>query len=64
MKNENKIFWFGESVEGEEKVVWLCFENGMINLNVLAEQKPGIVGRKLKEAIKLFLTEEKVNVKD
>ena len=46
-----KGFWFKDSIENGEKVVWLCFKNGMINLNAIADSKPGIVGNNLKKAI-------------
>lgn len=55
---KNDIFSFKVSEECGEKVIWLCFKNGMINLNALADSKSGIVGTQLKNAIVEYLREE------
>ena len=56
---EGKVFSFQVSKEGEllneEDVLWLSFKDGMINLNALADSKPGIVGKRLREAIVTYL---------
>jgi hypothetical protein len=50
-------FKFQVSNERNEKTLWLCFENGLVNLNLLAESKPGIIGKQLREAIKREILE-------
>ncbi len=54
------VFSFKISTEdlGQENL-WLCFENGMINLSILADSNPGIIGNQLKKAIKNYFNENK-----
>ena len=48
---KTNAFWFQKSIENGVDNLWLCFENGMINLNLLAESKPSIIGKQMKIAI-------------
>ena len=54
------VFSFKISTEdlGQENL-WLVFENGMINLSVIADSKPGIIGKQFKKAIKNYFNENK-----
>lgn len=55
---KRKALWFKKSVENGESNVWLCFKDGMINLNQIAEERPTIIGKNLKNAIDLFIKQE------
>ena len=52
------VFSFKISTEdlGQENL-WLVFENGMINLSVIADSKPGIIGKQFKKAIDDYFRE-------
>lgn len=60
MEVGEKAFWFKVLDEGE-KVLWLCFEGGMVNLNHIASQRGGgITEKNMKLAIVKHLRGEKV----
>ena len=50
-----EVFGFKVSKENEVDNLWLTFENGMINLNALADSKPGIVGKQLNKEVVTYL---------
>jgi hypothetical protein len=52
---KDEVFKFQVSNKEGSKVLWLVFENGMINLNELAVSKSTIIQKALRRAIVNYL---------
>ena len=55
----NTIFSFKVSTKEGTKNLWLEFPNGMINLSVLADRNPRIIGKQLRQAIEDYFYQNK-----
>lgn len=60
----SKIFKFQITVEHNEKILWLAYKNGAINLNDLANKRCKIIGSALRNAINKYISKQYTEPKE